>query len=328
MNLQNLCFLIVGFGSAGRRHFRNLRELGYSEFIFYRTHKGTLEDDEPSDWPTFTNLEAALALQPTVAVIANPTSLHLDVAIPAARAGCHLFIEKPLSHTLEGCSELSALVEGQNLITMVGFQFRFHPLLISLRRQLQAGRIGSVLSARAEWGEYVADWHPWEDYRHSYSTRPDLGGGTILTLIHPIDYLYWLFGSVREVHASARSVPSLKTQIRDDIAEIILEFESGVLGQVHLDYVQRPPVHTLTVVGDQGRADFDYHAGSLLWHFKDGTEETQSLPPNFERNHMFLNEMEHFLGCVTERKATTVPLSEGIDVLEIALKARQKASLE
>lgn len=317
--------LIAGFGSAGRRHFRNLRNLGYSNFVFYRSNRGTLSDSEIANWPAFTDLEAALACQPSIAIIANPTALHLAVAIPAARAGCHLFIEKPLSHTLAGCAELAELVAQQQLTTMIGSQFRFHPLLITLREQLQAGRIGKVVGVRAEWGEYLPGWHPWEDYRHSYSARQTLGGGVILTLIHPLDYLYWLFGEVKGVHASMRRIASLQTQTDDDLAEMTLEFASGVVGQVHLDYIQRPPVHTLTVWGEGGRVAFDYHRGTLYWASVDGACQVEHVPAGFERNSLFVDEMKHFLACVEEHKNTRIPLAEGITVLEMARRAKQDA---
>ena len=175
--------------------------------------------------------------------------------------------------------------------------------------QLAAGRIGDILGARAEWGEYLPDWHPWEDHRKSYSARGDLGGGVVLTLIHPLDYLHWLFGPVRHVQASIRSVPSLQTSAGDDWAEITLEFASGVIGQVHLDYVQKPPVHRLCVWGDRGRAAWDFHAGTLIWEATDGTSQTERVPAGFDRNTMFLDEMRHFVDCrASGERPSSIPL--------------------
>lgn len=317
--------LIVGLGSAGARHFRNLRSLGCSNFVFYRTHKGTLEEPEAAGWPETDNLESALNHHPEIAIIANPTALHVPIAMEIARAGCHLFIEKPLSHTLDGCAELEELAGHLKLVTMVGCQFRFHPLLLTLREHLEDGRIGKVVGARAEWGEYLPGWHPWEDHRAGYSARSDLGGGSILTLIHPLDYLYWLFGEVNRVHASACNIASLQTDIEDDLAELTLEFESGMVGQVHLDYLQRPPTHTLTVWGEDGRADLDYLAGNLRWMSFDGQVQVERVPEGFERNTMFVNEIQHFMECVERRVPTMATLTEGISVLEIALRAKRDA---
>jgi predicted dehydrogenase len=317
--------LLAGFGSIGRRHFGNLRALGCDNFVFYRTFQATIPDADIAAWTSTGNLAEALACRPRCAVICNPNARHLEVALAAAQAGCHLFIEKPLSHSLEHCQQLADLVREKNLTTMIGCQFRFHPLLLSLRKQLAASRIGQVLGARAEWGEFLPDWHPWEDHRRSYSARADLGGGVVLTLIHPLDYLYWLFGPVARVQAAIRSVPGLQTAAADDWAEITLQFSSGVIGQVHLDYVQKPPVHTLSVWGDQGRAVWNYHAGTLTWQSPDGQTEVENVPPGFERNTMFLDEMKHFLGAVAQRRASDIPLEDGIAVLDIALQAKQAA---
>ena len=320
--------LIAGLGSIGRRHFENLRALGCSNFVFYRTFRSTISELDTHAWPTSASLDEALSNRPVIAIVANPTAKHLEVALAAARAGCHLFIEKPLSHNLDGCRELAELARERRLTTMIGCQFRFHPLLASLRGQLHAGRIGEVLGARSEWGEYLPDWHPWEDHRTSYSARADLGGGVVLTLIHPLDYLYWLFGPVSKVHSSIRDVASLQTAAPDDWAEITLEFAAGPIAQVHLDYVQKPPVHRLCAWGDRGRAVLDFHAGTLVWEGTDGGREIERVPEGFERNHMFVDEMQHFLEAVQAERPSSIPLEEGIDVLEIALKAKHPARAE
>ena len=319
------CVMMAGYGSIGRRHFRNLKQLGCTRFVFYRTRHGTVADDELAEYPATTNLNEALSHRPDIAVIANPSAHHVQVALAAAAQNCDLLIEKPLASTLDGCAELQELVRSRSLVTLIGCQFRFHPLLQKLRSQLHEGRLGQVLGARAEWGEYLPDWHPWEDYRQSYSARPDLGGGVVLTLIHPLDYLYWLLGPVVETTAATRSVPSLATPAGEDWAEITLQFASGAIGQVHLDYVQRPPVHRLSVWGDAGRVEWDCHAGTLLWQNCDGQTQLDRVPEGFERNDMFLEEARHFLDCVRQRRATQIPLEDGIAVLNIALEAKQSA---
>jgi predicted dehydrogenase len=90
-----LKFQIAGLGSNGRRHLRNLIELGEEDVVLYRTGKSTISDEELERFPTEYSLEDALAHNPDAVIVSNPTALHLDVAIPAARAGSHLLIEKP-----------------------------------------------------------------------------------------------------------------------------------------------------------------------------------------------------------------------------------------
>jgi predicted dehydrogenase len=317
--------LIAGFGSIGQRHFRNLKSLGCQDFILYRTRQGTLDDEGAAGCRSTSDLAEALAWRPRMAIISNPTSKHIPVALAAARAGCDLFIEKPLSHELADCNELVDMVNSNKLVTMIGCQFRFHPLLGRLRNELQSGRLGVVISASAEWGEYLPAWHPWEDHRKSYSGRSDLGGGVILTLIHPLDYLYWLFGPVRRLCASTRAVASLGTEAGEDCAEIVAEFASGPLGRVHLDYFQRPPTHTLTIQGDAGSARLDFHANTLTWKMVEGAEQVETVPAGFERNTMFVDEMRHFLTAVESRRPSDIPLADGVAVLDIALRAKASA---
>ncbi len=323
---RDTSILITGFGSVGRRHFKNLIALGYTNISFFRSGKGAIHDTEIEDYPSFDSVKDAFAHDPAIVIVANPSSMHLDVAMHAASQGCHLFIEKPLSNTLERTDELRDLVRKNKLVTMINCQFRFHPQLQQLHASLQSGKVGNVISARSEWGEFLPDWHPWEDYRRSYSARSDLGGGVVLTLIHPLDYMYWLFGTVTRVHSAIRPIAGLNTEAGEDVAEITLEFESGTIGQVHLDYIQKPPVHTLTVQGDAGRAHWDYYAGVLAWEFPDGHREVEKVPESFERNTMFLSAMKHFLTCVDQNIPTLIPLDDGIEVLKIALSAKKDAS--
>jgi predicted dehydrogenase len=150
-----------------------------------------------------TDLDNALSHHPQAVIVANPTALHLEVAIPAAMAGCHLLLEKPISHSMEGISELTRAVEHGGGQVLVGFQYRYHPCLIQALHFLEEGVIGRPLSTRAVYGEYLPNMHPWEDYHQSYSSRKDLGGGVILTLCHPLDTLRWMLGCSRFSHLLA-----------------------------------------------------------------------------------------------------------------------------
>jgi predicted dehydrogenase len=320
--------LIAGFGSAGRRHFRNLRLLGCRDFVFLRSGLGVLDDREIAEYPSTNSLEEALSYRPKVAVVATPSGMHLEIAVPAAEAGCDLYIEKPLGHELKDIDRLLAVVRERRLVAMVGCQFRFHPLFMELHTMIGQGRLGRIVGATAEYGEYLPSWHPGEDYRKSYSARHDLGGGAILTLIHPLDYLYLLFGQWRRIEAMVARVPSLDTPAGEDWSNIIIEFSNGVLAHVHVDYLQRPTVHRLSVVGEFGRAVCDYNSGELSWQPAQGEATIRRVHAGFERNAMFLDAMKHFLSCVRERTEPRVPLAVGAAVLRMALEGRRVASSE
>jgi predicted dehydrogenase len=317
--------LIAGLGSIGRRHLRNLQALGQQDILLYRTHHSTLTDGELAGFPVETNLEAALEQQPDAVIVSNPTALHLHVAQPAAERGIHLFLEKPISHNLAGIAEFRQAVQRGGSRVLVGYQFRFHPGLRRVKVLLEDGALGEPLSVRAHWGEYLPGWHPWEDYRQSYSARPDLGGGVILTLSHPLDYLRSLLGEVESLWAFTSNHSDLDILV-EDTAEIGLQFANGVVGSVHLDYIQRPAAHWLEVIGTHGTLRWEYASGGVRL-FRAGDEDWQHFPapPGFERNQLFLKQMRHFLALVGDGIETVCSLQDGIRALELALAAHTSA---
>jgi predicted dehydrogenase len=254
-------------------------------------------------------------------VIANPTALHAETAVCALDAGADVFIEKPVAHTLDGCKELEDRVARCDQLSFVGFQYRFHPGLRQTREWLRDGAIGRPVSARAHYGEYLPGWHPQEDYRLGYSAREDLGGGVIHTLCHPLDYLMWLLGPVRSVAAAAGKLSDLDLDV-EDTASMTLRFESGAVGTLCLDYVQRPRSHRFTIVGTRGTITWDERDGTARMY--DAAKESwqhHSPPDSFNRNDMFLAEMKHFLRCIDVRTEPFCTISDGARVLEVAVAA-------
>ncbi len=314
--------LIAGYGSIGKRHFNNLRALGVKDFVFLRSNNSTLDVSELAGYPVEHNIEAALAHKPDAVVVSNPTALHLDIAIPAAAQGCSLLMEKPISHSLEHVNELRQAAAAGGSRILVGFQWRFHPTLQKAAEILQSGQLGRVLSARVHWGEYLPNWHPYEDYRKGYSARADLGGGVVLTLCHPFDYLRWLLGEVDSLWATLGHSGELEIAVEDQ-AEIGLQFASGAVGGVHLDYVQKPPSHTLQIVCSQGRLEWNADSGTLLQILASGEQREVTLDAGFERNHLFIDQTRHFLEVAQGSVAPLCTLQDGIRALEIALAAHR-----
>ncbi|MCD4672604.1 MAG: Gfo/Idh/MocA family oxidoreductase [Anaerolineaceae bacterium] len=318
-------FLIAGFGSIGRRHLRNLLSLGQDDIVLYRSHRSTLEDDEIARFPVETDLQKALAHKPDGVIISNPTALHLDVAIPAARAGCHIMMEKPISHTMEGVSILEKALQQRGGKLLVGFQFRFHPGLKLAKQFLDEGAIGDLVSVRSHWGEYLPGWHPWEDYRQSYSARKDLGGGVVRTLCHPLDYLRWLVGELESVWAFSGNLGGLEINV-EDVSEIGLQFDRGVLGSVHLDFCQRPARHTLEMIGNQGTLCWDNANGAIrLYRAANADWETFPAPDGFDRNDLFLAEMRNFINMIEGKEEPVCSLEDGKRAMEIVLAVCQSS---
>ncbi|TSA47768.1 MAG: gfo/Idh/MocA family oxidoreductase [Chloroflexi bacterium] len=303
--------LMVGLGAIGQRHLRNLRKLMGADLEIlayrFRNKSKVLTDDlkiednsnleDKYNISAYTDLDRALAQKPDAVFVCNPSSLHIPTALKAAQAGCNLFIEKPLSHNLDQVEELINLVESQNTKAVVGYQMRFNPCLQRLHSILQEQMIGRVLSVRAEVGEYLPGWHPYEDYRHTYASKQDLGGGVLLSQIHELDYLYWLFGLPRRVYALGGHLSSLEVDV-EDTAEILMDYEMdgrSVPVSVHQDYLQRPPRRTCDVIGDNGKILVNLAALSVDVFDGEGKQVEATSYAGFQRNQMFMDELKYFL---------------------------------
>ena len=318
-------FLIAGSGSIGRRHVRNLLTLGERDIMLYRTHHGTLDDKELAQLPVETDLQKALAMRPDAVIISNPTSKHMEVALPTAQAGIHMLIEKPVSGSLTGLDELEEKTSEQHCNILVGYQFRFHPVLQKIKTLLADGSLGRVLSVQAHWGEYLPGWHPWEDYRSGYAARNDLGGGVVLTLCHPLDYLLWLVGEVKTVSAKVGKISDLEIDVEDN-AEITLGFKNGCIGHVHLDYYQQPPAHWLEITTSQGHIRWNNASGAAeVYHTEHGWSRLEP-PSGFERNDLFVSEMQHFIEVIKGNEESLCDLGQGMKALELAIAVHVSSS--
>jgi predicted dehydrogenase len=185
-----------------------------------------------------------------------------------------------------------------------------------------------VIHAHAHWGEHLPGWHPWEDYRAGYSARRDLGGGVLLTLCHPLDYLRWLLGPVSWVSATSANSGFFGIDV-EEMADLTLGFVSGARAGVHLDFAQRPPSHYLQITGRAGLIRWDNADGiAHCYRAKDEAWETAGPASDFERNTLFLDEISAFcdwMAGVRETAGPAATLADGLANLRLILAAHRSA---
>ncbi|MDD1975001.1 Gfo/Idh/MocA family protein [Pseudomonas tussilaginis] len=331
--------LFCGLGGIGQRHLRNLRQLLGDELQVhaYRVRgqriklRDNLTVDDGADLErdyqvqVHHDLTEALAQRPAAVFICNPNSLHVPVALECVRAGVPVFMEKPLASDLAGIDQLLVEVEKRQLPFHVGYNFRFHPGLQRLKALLEAGFFGRLLSVRSEIGEYLPNWHRYEDYRQMYAARADQGGGVILSQIHEMDLIYWFFGLPNSIVTHGGHLSGLEIDV-EDTASSLMRCE-GAHGSfpilLHQDYLQRPPVRSFKIIGDAGYAELDLLANRLRVHDTEGTLCEQDDFAGFVRNDMFLAQARHFLDCVGSGAKPVVSLHDGLQSLRLALAARR-----
>jgi len=317
--------LVVGGGSIGQRHTMNLRALGVSKLsVSDPVHERRVALESQYAVTTYALFEEALkAEHPSAVLICTPPHLHVELAIRAVESGAHVFIEKPLSNSMDEIDRLIKASESRNRIIQVGYNWRFDDGLRKIKTLLDARAIGRVLWARAETGQYLPDWRPQLDYRQNYTARRAMGGGIILDGSHEIDYIRWLLGEVTHVYCQAGTVSDLEVDV-EDTASLILTFESGIVGEVHLDFVQRARARNCKIVGTEGSIVWDHIDGSLVvFSAGDSSWERLELAPT--PNAQYLAEIDDFMNCVNENREPLVGLDTGIRVLEIALAALESS---
>lgn len=333
--------LFIGLGSAGQRHMRNLKRIlgEEAEFIAYRVRKlNRLFDDnlnvvegqsvgEAYHIKEFDDLEKALDEQPDVAFISNPNSMHIPCAIQVARRGIDIFLEKPVSSSMEGIEELQRIVKEKQLILYVGYQMRLHPCIAKLKKDIENERIGKIVSVDCQMGELLTRMHKYEDYRCMNESRRVTGGGVVLCQIHELDYLYWVFGMPMEVFSIGGKYSELEIEVEDGATTLCKYQKDGYIFPIviHQDFLQTPPVRKCKVIGTEGQIELDLLENQYTLYTREAVREERFV--NFTRNDMFIEEGKRFLDYVKTRKQETLTLEDGLGSLKIALAIKESMEI-
>ena len=316
--------LVIGCGSIGQRHIKNLTDIDagvISVFDIDKTRLSAVKARVPSV-ETYDNLFKAFQKIPNVAFITVPTSLHVKYALTAAEKGCHLFIEKPLSHDKKNVKKLLKVIKNKNLITIIGCNMRFYWAIKKIKELLLKNRIGKIISARIEAGQYLPDWHPWEDYRKMYSARKKMGGGVILDGIHEIDYCRWFFGKADRALSMYGKLSNLEIET-EDVAEMLLKFNHGPLVSIHVDYVYRDYLRGCSITGEEGTISWDYNEHSVkLYEANRRKLKVFKEPAGYDSNRIYVEEIKYFMQCVKNKVSTFNSVFDAFETLKATLRIK------
>ena len=242
---------IIGLGSIGERHVRNIQELYPKAVIDILTQRRSWKDAGPN-----THLIASsskfYATKHDAYFITNETGKHAETILRClSQKPRGIFVEKPLSHTVRDVSRLRAALKKQPTVFFVAYCLQFFAPLLEIKKIIQSKQIGDILAIRASAGKDMRTWRT-RDYRASYSSRKD-EGGVILDLIHEINYPGWLLDDTLSfiTGTSGRIFLDIAAE---DIASSTYCSSHGVLVSVHQDYVQTPGRRMCEVFGTHGTA--------------------------------------------------------------------------
>jgi len=324
--MEDVKVLVSGAGSIGKRHLRNLRSVGVQKLsVCDPDEENRTEIAEELSIPDYVDLEEGLSNEnPDIVFICSPSKLHIEQALIAAKAGAHLFIEKPLSNTLEGIDELTKEVQARGLICMVGCNMRFHHGPATVKKLLSEGIIGKIQEAEVYTGSYLPNWRPQQDYKQSYSADP-VQGGAILDCIHEIDLALWYLGPATLTKADLEKATPIEIDV-EGTADLHLDHQNGAKSSVHLSFMEPDYNRFCRITGSEGSVHWDINKKKVEVMDTDGSViESHSEPEGYDMNQMFIDEITYFLECVQSQKNPDGNLEDAIRALSIALEAKSNS---
>lgn len=306
--------LVIGCGSIGTRHIKNLINLNQIEKIFIYTSIldpiGRFENKEKLEVVgSIGNLNIDFA------IVANETHNHIETAQIIAEQGKHLFIEKPLSQNLDGIINLQKTVQKNNCKVFLAYNLRFLSAIQVIKNALSKEEIGNLYFAKVEFGHYLPFWGLKCDYRQNFRASREKGGGVSLDFTHEIDYMRYLFGQPKRWKVLKTKVSELEINT-DDLFEGIYEYESGFLCNVHLDFLQNARKREIRIVGSNGSLECDF-VGRKIKLNVNGKEALWNNNDLFDIDKTYRDELNHFIQVIESKEPARVTLDDGIRAIEL-----------
>ncbi|WP_166835802.1 Gfo/Idh/MocA family protein [Rheinheimera pleomorphica] len=285
-------FGVIGQGSIGKRHLRNLRQLFPQARLLSVSASGNRHSSPPEQAIALT-LPELIAQKPDFVIVASPANLHLQHTQALLAAGIPTLVEKPIAVSAEQSSQFMQLLTlYPQAIVEVGYCLRFLPAAQLIQQIIKSEQLGRIFTVISEVGQYLPHWRPDTDYRQTVSAQAALGGGALLELSHELDYLQWLFGPLQLCYARNRQSGLLQLDV-EDISELILESVDNICCMVHLDFIQQAAKRHCAIIAANGRLEWDLIANTVTLHQHNRTQQLYQ-DKNYDKNNMYLAMLQAF----------------------------------
>ena len=312
-------FGLIGYGSIGQRHVRNLFALGYEDIICLRK----IGNGNKHNLKEFTDMQKFLAAQPDAIILANPTSFHAEYLTKILDRDIHVFVEKPIVTTLEDLQSIKTQIENYAGIGMTAYNMHFHPCVCFIKKILSNKELGKTYSARFFVGQFLPDWRSEIDYSKSYSAKREMGGGVLFDLIHEIDLACYLVGEpIEPVTSQVNIISDLQIET-EDLAEMLYRTYDNSIVSIHLDYLSRNYQRYIEIIAEQGSLRADLFSNKVIVNLASGKKYEKSFQ-KFSRNDMYLDMLSAFITCLEENQPSPISLQEGLSSNRISIDIRNK----
>ena len=330
--------LIIGLGSIGQRHLRNIKKLyPTTNFFSYRRKFESPALDNLNRVKSFdlkskykiTYIDNLINLKKhkiTAAFVCTPSSLHVSETIKIIEQNINIFVEKPLGSSLKNIKKLKNILKSKKIISMVGFQLRFSPIIKKKKKIISSNKFGKLNQILIHHGENINNFHKYENYKNSYAANKKLGGGVTLTQIHELDYMLYLTANfkIKNIKSLSSKVSKLKMDVEDTLNSIILftHKKEELICNLHLNYYEQPGKRLINLLFENGKVSADLNNKKITYNknFNKKIEKFQ-----YNRNDLFMSEIKYFFNHIKKNKpiSNNMNLFNGIKTLELAMKLKK-----
>jgi len=325
-------FLIAGLGSMGKRRIRNLQYLKAGEIIGFDTREDRQKEaEEKYHIKTFDKFDEAMhdLPEPDALIISTPPDLHVKYALEAANNGKHFFMEASVVDY--GLNELIAQCRKKAIVAAPSCTMRFNPSVKKIKEVVDSKMIGDVLAFTYHSGQYLPDWHPWEDYRKFYVARRETGAAREIVAFELV-WLTWILGWIDTISCFKGKLSQLKADI-DDVYQIIMKLRSGTLGHMQVDAISRTPDRSCKIFGEEGSIFWDWGVGVKVYTTKDKKwitypEKRGTTVEGYTekiKEEPYIEEMSAFIRAIKKEEKYPYTVEEDKRILEVLYTAEKSS---
>lgn len=322
--------LILGCGSIGKRHIKNLIKIGCNPKKITGLDPRIDRLNQVKKLgisTTSSSLKKLLKKEKFFAsIVCSPTNFHIKQGILLAKNNIHILMEKPLCNNLQGSKKLEKILKKNKVFFMIAYIFRFNPMIEKVKNLIKRKSIGKVLYVRGEFSEYLPDWHPWENYRNFYMAKKSMGGGSILDQSHLFDIMHFIFGDFKEVIGFNSKISNLQVKA-DDVSEMILKFKSGLIASLHTDMFGRKHRKDFEIKGINGNISCDFYKQEVT--FYNSKNKKTKIFKNFfnDPNSIYIKELKHFFSCINKKTKSIATFDDSVKTMKLILATCKSSKL-
>lgn len=321
-------FLVIGLGSMGKRRIRCLKALGFTDITGFDVREdrrreaeatygvGTLDDEGKMD-----------AFDADAFLVSTPPDMHLKYIRQAIEKKKPVFVEA--SVILNGLAEMNELAKRNDTVVAPSCTLRFHPAIKDIKAIVNSGRYGKVTNFSYHSGQYLPDWHPWEDVGDFYVSKKETGGCREIVPFE-LTWLVDVVGWPEDVKGYHGRTMDVRAEI-DDTYAVAMRLKNGY-GNILVDVVSRYAVRTLVLNMERAQICwnwdepvvklFEAESGRWVEFHQQKSESAQGYNKNIIEA-MYIEEIDAFLRAAKGERDFPNRLEEDIRILTLLKKIEE-----